>query len=536
MKHILRTIIIGVLLLGPAPGGIHASAQSGAPRPKLVVFVAVDQMRADYLVRYGNLYEHGLKRLTEKGAWFKNAAYPYLNTVTCAGHSTLGTGTFPYKHGMVLNAWFDRDSGKVMTCTEDKSVTEVSYADVPGIADSAKNIKQPSLAEILHHDKGHVVTMSIKPRSAIGLAGHEADAVIWFDERGNWESSTAYGRTLPEWVTAFAKANPIERDAGKIWERTLPSERYQYDDAAPGEANVAGWTGTFPHPLGAAADKAFLPHWLTSPYANEYLEQMAETAIDTLQLGKGKATDFLGISFSALDTVGHAFGPRSHEVQDTLVRLDATIGKLLDALDAKVGADNYVLALSADHGVADIPEQVPNAGRQSSKQIQSAIETALKPLGNGPLVNVVAYTDVYLARGVIDRLKKDDKTMAALKEALLALPGIANVFRSDEVSTPAARQSQDPQIRAAALSYFAGRSGDLILIPKENWLLAASATTHGTLYPYDQRVPVVFYGASINPGPRDDAATPADIAATLAAIVGAKLPSPDGQVLKSALR
>ncbi|HEY7055773.1 MAG TPA: alkaline phosphatase family protein, partial [Vicinamibacterales bacterium] len=300
--------------------------------------------------------------------------------------------------------------------------------------------------------------------------------------------------------------------------------------------NVAGWTGTFPHPLGAAADKTFLPHWLTSPYPNEYLEQMAETAIDTLQLGKGKATDFLGISFSALDTVGHAFGPRSHEVQDTLVRLDATIGKLLDDLDAKVGADNYVLALSADHGVADIPEQVPNAGRQSSKQIQSTIETALKPLGNGPFVNVLAYTDVYLARGVIDRLKKDDKTMAALKEALLALPGIANVFRSDEVSTPAARQSQDPQIRAAALSYFAGRSGDLILIPKENWLLAASATTHGTLYPYDQRVPVVFYGASINPGPRDDAATPADIAATLAAIVGAKLPSPDGQVLKPALR
>ena len=269
------------------------------------------------------MYQHGLKTLTEKGAWFKNAAYPYLNTVTCAGHSTLGTGTLPYKHGMVLNAWFDRDSGKTMTCTQDGSVTEVSATDIPGIADSAKNVKQPSLAELLHKDKGRVVTMSIKPRSAIGLAGHHADSVTWYDERGNWETSTAYSSSLPLWLTAFVKGNPVERDAGKIWERTLPADRYRYADDAPGEASVAGWTNVFPHPLGAAGDRGYYAHWLTSPYANDYLEQMAEAAVDSFKLGNGKATDFLGISFSALDTAGHAYGPRSHEVQDVLVRLDA---------------------------------------------------------------------------------------------------------------------------------------------------------------------------------------------------------------------
>jgi len=213
MKHIVRAAVLTILLLTPSASPLDAQEQAPG-RPKLVVFVAVDQMRADYLVRYADLYQHGLKQLTEKGAWYTKAAYPYLNTITCAGHSTLGTGTFPYKHGMVLNAWFNRETGKMMTCTEDPSVKEVSFTDTPGIADSAKSVKQPSLAEMIHRNKGQVVTMSIKPRSAIGLAGHQADSVTWFDEHGNWETSTAYGKSLPAWVVAFAKANPVERDAG----------------------------------------------------------------------------------------------------------------------------------------------------------------------------------------------------------------------------------------------------------------------------------------------------------------------------------
>jgi predicted AlkP superfamily pyrophosphatase or phosphodiesterase len=536
MRNTLRALTLGIILLCPVGWNPPAAAQA-APKPKLVVLLAVDQMRADYPVRYSNILQHGLKRLTETGAWFKNAAYPYLNTVTCAGHSTLGTGTFPYKHGMVLNAWYDRATGKTVTCTEDSSVSEVSYGDLAGIGDSAKNMMAPTLAELLHKQKGRVVTMSLKPRSAIGLAGHEADSVIWFDERGGWETSTAYSKSPVHWLTAFIKGNPIDRDAGKVWERTLPASQYQYADDAPGERPGAGWSATFPHPLGVAGDRAYYAHWLSSPYADEYLEQMAEAAIDDMHLGRQNATDFLGVSFSTLDIVGHAFGPRSHEVQDVLVRLDATLARLLDHLDAKVGKDNYVLALGADHGVADVPEQIQNAGRQSGQQIIAAIDTALKPiLGDGPFLAASAYTDLYFRPGVFDRVKRDPKAIAAVKEALLALPGIARVLQPDDLTTPAARTSTDPQIRAAALSYFASRSGDLILIPKENWLLAASVTTHGTLYGYDQRVPVLFYGATIKPGAYDDAATPADIVPTLGAIVGVQLPSPDGQVLKAALR
>ena len=196
-----------------------------------------------------------------------------------------------------------------------------------------------------------------------------------------------------------------------------------------------------------------------------------------------------------------------------------------------------MLALSADHGVADVPEQVPNAGRQKSQEIVNAIETALKPFfGDHQTVAVAAYTDIYLQQGVYERIHDNAKAMAAVKSGLLALPGIANVLRADDINSRAARESSDPQIKAAALSYFAGRSGDLIVIPKENWLLATTTTTHGTLYAYNQRVPVIFYGAAIAPGARADAATPADVAVTLGATIGVTLPSPDGQVLKSALR
>ena len=537
MKHIISVLAIGIAIFLPVQGKGAAAAQTTASKPKLIVIVAVDQMRADYPVRYGDLLQHGLKRLMSEGAWYKNAAYPYLNTVTCAGHSTIGTGTFPYKHGMVLNAWYDRQSGKTVTCTADASTTEVSYANLTGPGDSAKAMQVPSLAELVHRAKGRVVTMSIKARSAIGLAGHEGDSVTWFDERGAWETSTAFSKTPVPWLTAFIKGNPVERDADKVWERTLPAARYQYTDDAPGERPGAGWSATFPHPLGSAGDRAYYAHWLQSPYADDYLEQMVEAAIDDLHLGKDAATDFLGVSFSALDSVGHTFGPRSHEVQDVLVRLDATLAKLVDHLDSKVGRENYILGLSADHGVADIPEQAKNAGRQSGQQVVAAIEQALKPiLPGGPFVAANAYTDIYLSSGVYERLKNDKRAMSAVTDALLALPGIARVLRSDDVATPAARESKDPQIRAAALSYFAGRSGDIIIIPKENWLLAPSATTHGTLYPYDQRVPVILFGAGIQPGPREEPATPADLAVTLGSMVGVALPSPDGHVLKAALR
>jgi predicted AlkP superfamily pyrophosphatase or phosphodiesterase len=256
-----------------------------------------------------------------------------------------------------------------------------------------------------------------------------------------------------------------------------------------------------------------------------------------MHLGTENRTDFLGVSFSSLDSVGHGYGPRSHEVQDMLVRLDATIGKLLDHLDKKVGAANYVVAMSSDHGVMDLPEQNPAGGRQSGGALRAALDGAITPAfgGDTSFIAAISGAEIYFKPGIYDRLKADAATMRAARAAVTALPGVARVFTADEVSTAEARRSADPEIRAVALSYYPGRSGDMVVLVKENWIMTASGTNHGTLYDYDRRVPVILYGAGIQPGLHEEAATPSDLAVTIASLVGVKLPSPDGQILTGAL-
>jgi predicted AlkP superfamily pyrophosphatase or phosphodiesterase len=514
----------------PPPGG-------GGP-PRLTVILVVDQMRVDYLDWYGPLLTKGFKRLTDQGAWFTNGAYPYLNTVTCVGHSTIGTGTFPYHHGMILNAWFDRASKKSPGCTEDRRVREITYAGLPpATGDSAHNLMRPALGEqVREHGGGRAIAMSLKPRSAIPLVGHRADAVVWFDDRGGWSTSAAFTRKPVEFIEEFVQAHPVAADQGKVWTRTLDPSAYKGNDDVAAERPPAGMTKTFPHALDAPAQpdstESFFTRWARSPFADEYLGNLAEAAIDKLDLGRGPHTDFLAVSFSSLDLVGHAFGPRSHEVQDILVRLDATIGRLLDHLDRQVGAGNYVLALSADHGVADIPEVAGAGGRLSAKELKDALEKVFVPvLGVGDHIAANAYTDIYLTTKTADRMRIDGGLRKAAVDALLSLPAVERAFAGAELATEEARASTDPVRRAAALSYYPGRSGDLILTPKENWLTSSAATTHGSAQAYDQRVPVILCGASIRAGRYTQAASPADIAPSLASIARIRIAPTDGRAL-----
>jgi hypothetical protein len=246
--------------------------------------------------------------------------------------------------------------------------------------------------------------MSLKARSAIGLAGHKGDFVTWFGDKNAWETSSVFTPAPIGWFLGYLKGNPADKDAEKIWERTLPVERYKGDDDAPGERGAGGWTATFPHALGKAGDAAYYAHLQQSPYMDEQLEAMAEAAVDQIHLGTEDRTDFLGVSFSSLDVVGHTYGPRSHEIQDMLVRLDITLGKLLDYLDKKVGAGNYVLGLSADHGVADLPEQNPAGGRQPAQTIRAVMEAAMQPAfgGDEPFIAAISGGDIYFKPGVYE--------------------------------------------------------------------------------------------------------------------------------------
>jgi hypothetical protein len=539
----LRLLIAAVLLA--AASGLHAWSGPASPQPgaapRLIVILVVDQLRTDYLERYGGNLTAGLRRLMRDGAWFTEAAYPYLNTVTCSGHATIGTGTFPYRHGMVLNAWLDREIGKLPFCTDDESVREISYNGLePSLGNSAERLLAPSLGEQLKQRGGRNVALSVKPRSAIPLAGRKADAVVWFDARGGWSTSTAFSRAPVPFLKQFIDANPLSADYGKVWERTLPASAYQFEDDAAGEGTPAGWTRVFPHPLGeptGTPDAVFYAQWQRSPFADEYLARMATAALDAVRLGRGEKADFLGVSFSALDSVGHAFGPRSHEVQDMLVRLDATLGRLLDHLDHQVGRENYVVAFSSDHGVAEIPDQVEQGGRLPGQRVRATLLAALtRVLGPGEHIVASAYTDIYLTSQARQKLKRDAKLRAAATDALLNLPGVAAVFTGDELASADARSSADPVKRAAALSYYPGRSGDLIIAPKENWVLSPDVTTHGTHHAYDQRVPLIVYGSQVQAGRYAQPATPADLVPTVAALAGLRIEKTHGRVLTEALQ
>jgi len=540
--------LLAILLASPGAFARFGSQPAAQPGPKLVVLLMVDQMRADYLDRYGALLEHGLKHLTTSGAWYTKAAVPYMNTVTCAGHATAGTGTFPYQHGMINNAWISRKTEASETCTEDATTTLVAYGKFGGPGESAKRLMRPTLAETLRKERhGRSVSLSLKARSAIGMAGHQGDAVIWFGERGFvFTSSTAFTEKPEPSIEAFIKAHPIEQARGTDWARSLPVARYQYDDEPDGERPNLGWGMAFPHPLGRD-DRNVFPRWEESPLSDAYLEEMAEAAVTGMRLGTSDGTDFLAISFSALDLVGHAFGPRSHEVQDVIVRIDSTIGRLLDFLDQRVGRNNYMLALSSDHGVGDIPEQVGGA-RVSAEVVVRVIDETLRRmwpespardiadvirpfLGNGLYVSGVSNNDVYFRANVFDRLKADQKAMRAVLDALRAIPGIAGVLRGDALAAPDTRSSSDPTTRAAALSYVAGQSGDLILVLQENAVISTNAANHGTAHDYDQQIPVIFYGPGFPAGRLEAPASSADIAVTLGARVGLTIASADGHAL-----
>jgi predicted AlkP superfamily pyrophosphatase or phosphodiesterase len=543
----------------PSPARVAASkrapvaaAKNAHARPKLVVLLVVDQMRGDYVDKFLPQWTEGLRRLVEEGAWFRDAAYPYADTATCVGHATISTGAFPPMHAMVANAWWDRETRNLVTCTADPNAKNSGYAGASALGgDSAWRMELPAFAEELKYQTSgatRVVTFSLKARAAITMAGHKADAVTWADD-GGWVTSSVYG-AVP-FVEHYAKNHPIKDDYGKTWTRSLPDGSYWYDEKASGAVAPEGWGLTFPHPLrGKAAaaepDAAFYKQWESSPFADAYLTKFAESAVDSLGLGKGGGTDFLGVAYSSLDYVGHEYGPRSWEIQDILARLDKDLGDLFAYLDKKVGRGSYVVALSADHGVVPIPEDMQKTGADAGvlhlAELQEKMEKALERFNFAkPAIARITSSDVYFAPNVYEQLKQNPTAMRAVTEAALAQPGVAEIFRAEQLQNRPATRS--PTRRALADGYFPGRSGDLFIVPKPYWLMDRTpagkarsyGTSHGAPYNYDQNVPLLFMGFGIRHGEYFDEVTPADLAPTLAALCGITLASRDGHVLAQAL-
>ena len=504
--------------------------------------ISVDQMRGDYVDRFRHQWSKGLHRLVNDGAWFRQSDYPYYNNVTCAGHASMSTGTVPAVHGMVLNQWWERNNSRLVSCTDDETMKLITYGiPVKGVGHSTRNLLSSTLADEIRLQTSpapKVISISLKARSAITLAGHRPDAVIWLDEAdGEWVTSSAFAKQPVPFLQEYISKHPLRDEMGRRWDRTLPKDQYVYEGSTENRRRTALATSDFPHTVkgtGAEVGGAFTDAWESSPYSDEYLNALAMASIDAIKLGRGPGIDFLGISFSALDKVGHDFGPDSHEAQDTLIHLDRQLGLLFDKLDKDVGKGNYVVGLTSDHGVAPVPERVKqqgfDAGRIDTTAVGKSIDSILvRELGGGPYRTRVIYNDIYFNEGVYLKLKQNEKAMDAVVESIRNTPGVWRVYRKEELS------ATDPLTRAAAFSHYEGRSGDIKMLGRAYWITSSSTTTHGTGHRYDTRVPMLMYGFGIKKGEYLEPTAPIDLAPTLAFLTGVTLPDAMGRVLTEAL-
>jgi predicted AlkP superfamily pyrophosphatase or phosphodiesterase len=482
-------------------------------KARLVVGIVIDQFRYDYLTRFENSFsEGGFKRLRTRGAVFANANYAHAPTVTACGHATFMSGTTPAQNGIIGNDWFDRDTSMRVTSVSDASV-KLLGGDEGQSGMSPHRLIGSTIGDELKLASGgqaKVIGISFKDRSAILPAGRRPNGAYWFDSKtGSLVSSTYYFSDLPAWVKRFNRERKPDR----------------YTNAASEDSSGQHTYNKFE----------------VTPFANDYLIDFAKAAIENEKLGADETTDLLTISFSANDLIGHAYGPYSREVEEVTLHTDKLLAQFLNYLDDKIGFEHMVVALTADHGVAPIPEQ-PRAlgfgGRLDAKAVAETIESALdRQFENEKWIISYLNSNVYLDESVIERRKVSTEEVERVAcQAVLKVPGIAACFTRSQIISGALPQTMIA--RSVANGFYPRRNGNIVVVPQPFYFFGeGSGTTHGTPYSYDTHVPVIFYGGGIRPGIYYGASSPADIAPTLAALLKIEMPSNStGRILSEALR
>jgi predicted AlkP superfamily pyrophosphatase or phosphodiesterase len=553
------------------PASAPSTQKSNAPlkaRPRLVLLIVVDQFRYDYLERFGDLFvPGGLKRLLTDGASWTQANYDHMPTYTAPGHATLMTGAWPAETGIIGNDWPDRDGGRFVTSVTD--TTAVLLGGEEGeVASSPRRLMASTVGDELRlqtNDRSKVVGISIKDRSAILPAGRHANAAYWFDQRnGRMVSSNYYFNQLPAWVQSFNESRFADKFFGVRWERLLPESEYLKRaglDSPPWEniGNVTGDTNAFPHVITGGATAPGANFYLAldyTPFSNDLLLSFVEQAITSERLGADEDVDVLTVSFSANDYVGHRYGPYSQEAMDITLRVDRSIAALLDFVNSHVGLQNTLVAFTADHGVAPIPEHssalgLPG-GRIKSEDVLRAMRLGISARYN-PKNQQPDPTEDYVQK-FGDRngfyngnlyfnpvaVKRDGVNQEELErtacEAAMTVPGISRCFTRTQLQSGAISPA-DPIARRVFHGFYPRRSGDVIVVYEPfKYLGDVIPATHGSPYSYDTHVPLVIMGAGISPGLYMQAATPADIAPTLSSIIGVQPPSNTvGRVLTEGL-
>jgi hypothetical protein len=525
-RRFFALLSLAAALAGPlAPQTARLRTAAQPARPKLVIGIVVDQFRYDYSTRFRADYTGGIARLLTQGAVFTNARYQHFPTVTGVGHAVIMTGAPPVTSGIVDNSWYDRDSGKNVYCVED---SDTRLLGGKGTGFSPRRLAASTLGDEMKmawRGKPRVIGISLKDRAAILLAGHMADGAYWFDtQTGSFVSSTFYFDALPQWVVEFNASHPADRYLGAEWKPLVPNPDFP----------------AFSKIFNGPAGPKFYGSLDSSPYGNELVEAFAERAIAGEQLGTHGVTDLLTVSFSANDYVGHAAGPDAPEVRDMAIRVDRLIGKLLDYANQKVGAGNVLVFFTADHGVAPMPElmakyKMPN-GRYSGRPLRDAVQRALADkYGEAKWVLSESSGNITLNREpIVEKKLNEAEVERTAAAAVERLPHIYRVYTREQLL--AGIPASDPVSRCVVNGFYPSRSADVIAVGDAFAPESSGGTSHGSPWGYDLHVPLIFLGPGIKPGRYDEAATPYDIASTLATMLNVETPSGSiGRVLTEVL-
>lgn len=529
----------------PRPASPAAGRRGDAPaRPKLVVLIVIDQFRQEYLTRFARYFgPDGFNSLRRRGVCFTGAHYRHAATYTGPGHAVIAAGAYPHRTGIVANNWYNRAAGRREAILYDATARLTGLDAVPTDDTSPRNFIGSTIGDQLKLATGgraKVIALSLKDRSAIALGGRLGKA-YWFHERaGGIVSSSFYAAELPGWLRRFNARQLPDTYFGQTWDHLMPPDAYRDTgpDDARWETDLAGLGRAFPHRITGGLQKPgleFYTAFTATPYATDYELELARAAIEGENLGADTSPDLLAISITANDYAGHAFGPYSQEVQDIAVRTDRQLGEFFRYLSRRFGTDGVLIALTSDHGVAPVPEYAASsgldAGRIGNAAVHDAIEAALNArFGAAEWLTALEDPNVYLNEATLRAKRLDREEVArAAGEACMAIPGMAAYFTRGQLL----HGSLPPNELAAAVerSFHPERSGDLLLITKPFYFWSSkygalpTGTTHGTPHEYDTHVPLMLAGPGVRPGEYARFVDMADLAPTLAALLGIQAPA-----------
>jgi predicted AlkP superfamily pyrophosphatase or phosphodiesterase len=519
-------------------------------KPKLVIGLVIDQMRYDYLTRFSDRYgENGFKRLLKKGFSIESAYYNYIPTYTAVGHASIYTGTTPDNHGIISNNWYDKFLKKSIYCVDDSIYKTVGNHSNSG-KKSPSRMYTTTITDQLHlaqNMNGKTIGIAIKDRSAILPVGHTADAAYWFQGalKGDWISSSYYMKKLPKWVEAFNASEKAANYLKTPWETLYDISTYRNSIADDNvfEGKFKGeTTPSFPHDIpNLKVTNGNFSLLKRIPAGNSFTADFAKAAIIGEHLGKTDYTDFLAVSFSSTDYVGHQFGPASKEIEDTYLRLDKDLADLLTFLDQEVGQDNYTIFLTADHAAVDVPAylqslKIPAHYFDIKKFRQAVLATTKKYFNSIELIENISNYQIFLDKQKIESLGLDKNKVAdKLVEEIINFDG---VYKAVTAKTLQTTRFTDGIMNSLQNGYNQKISGDVLMIPYPATLTRGrTGTSHGSGYSYDTHIPMIFYGNGIKKGVSKKRYEIIDIAPTIANLLKIEVPNAStGKIIDEALK